>query len=259
MINSVQGLWIGDQLSPIEELCIRSFQYHGHEFHLYAYQPLKNVPSGVIMHDANDIVPAEKIYRSDGGRLSSFANMFRWVLLNARGGQWVDMDMICLKPFDFTDEIVFGFQDERTVNTAVLRFPKGHILTTIMKKVCDDVNIFQPIDTPKSVAKKIVRKVVFGKEKSRARTRFTEPGGPDYFTKFLVHYDLLQYAKPVNWFYPISSKSALDVFASAEKTKQAVKESYAVHLWNGALGHKSEFDEGGAEESLFDQLRAQYS
>ena len=31
----IKSLWIGDQLSRLEQLCIKSFLYHGHEFHLY--------------------------------------------------------------------------------------------------------------------------------------------------------------------------------------------------------------------------------
>ncbi len=33
-----QSLWIGAELSAMEQLSIRSFLANGHEFHLYTYQ-----------------------------------------------------------------------------------------------------------------------------------------------------------------------------------------------------------------------------
>ncbi|MFT4769143.1 MAG: mannosyltransferase OCH1-like enzyme, partial [Glaciecola sp.] len=95
----VQGLWIGGALSTAEKLCIRSFQHHGHEFHLYVYDDVDGIPSGTIIKDANTVVPAERIFRyKDNGSVAGFANLFRYALLFANGGAWADMDMVCLKP-----------------------------------------------------------------------------------------------------------------------------------------------------------------
>lgn len=56
----IKMLWIGNQLSPIEQFCMKSFLYHGHQVDLYAYTDIKGVPSGVIMRDANEIVESKK-------------------------------------------------------------------------------------------------------------------------------------------------------------------------------------------------------
>lgn len=48
MINSpIQSLWIGDQLSKVEELSISSYLNHGNEYHLYTYGDIKNIPKGL--------------------------------------------------------------------------------------------------------------------------------------------------------------------------------------------------------------------
>ena len=60
----VHGLWIGNQLSTVEMLTLHSFVHHGHKFHLWLYEALENeLPPGVIIQDANEIIPASEIYR----------------------------------------------------------------------------------------------------------------------------------------------------------------------------------------------------
>lgn len=73
-------LWVGNQLSPIEQLCMKSFLYHGHQVDLYAYTDIKGVPSGVNMCDANEIVESEKVFKHMGS-YAAFADLFRWALL----------------------------------------------------------------------------------------------------------------------------------------------------------------------------------
>src|SRR5690625_7959918 len=102
----IQGLWIDGELSAMEELCIRSFLANGHEFHLYTYGDVPNAPSGATVRDAREILPEDRIFRCEGGvfgkgSLTGFADIFRYQLLFDRVGWWVDMDVICLKPFPF--------------------------------------------------------------------------------------------------------------------------------------------------------------
>ena len=39
-------------IESLEQLCMKSFLYHGHQVDLYAYTDIKGVPSGVIMRYA---------------------------------------------------------------------------------------------------------------------------------------------------------------------------------------------------------------
>ena len=116
----IQSLWIGDPLSKLEQLCIQSFLDNGHEFHLYVYTAIGNVPSGVIIKDGNEILPNQFIFRDDHGSVASFSDWFRYALLIMHGGFWVDMDMICIKPFAFSESFVFGLEKENLAGVSVI-------------------------------------------------------------------------------------------------------------------------------------------
>jgi hypothetical protein len=97
----MQGLWIGTELSALERLSIASFLEHGHEYHLYVYGDVRNVPEGTTIKDGGEILPASLIFQyREHKSFSAFANFFRYKLLLENGGWWVDADTICLRPFD---------------------------------------------------------------------------------------------------------------------------------------------------------------
>lgn len=113
-----------------------SFIANGHAYHLYAYDLNLPVPKGVVLKDARDILPEQAIYTyttgpSKGG-LSAFADWFRYELLAKRGGWWADTDIICLKPFTFSSEVVLGYERTRywgkKICVGVLFAPPGHTL-----------------------------------------------------------------------------------------------------------------------------------
>jgi len=102
----IQSLWIGPRLGTIERLCINSFLAHGHPFHLYVYDDVEGVPMGVELHEASLIRPRTDIAKFKN--LANFSDWFRYNLIYRRSGWWVDMDTVCLRPFDFPDDIVLG-------------------------------------------------------------------------------------------------------------------------------------------------------
>tara|TARA_Y100001970_G_scaffold284650_1_gene402445 strand:+ start:2823 stop:3590 length:768 start_codon:yes stop_codon:yes gene_type:complete len=107
MSNIIQSLWVGGELSKMEQLCAKSFVDNGHTYHLYTYGDVKNIPEGVIIKDGNEIVDKSEIFRYKNGSLSAFSNYFRFNLLHKKGGYWVDADVLCVKPFKFDKDIVF--------------------------------------------------------------------------------------------------------------------------------------------------------
>src|SRR5262245_49151745 len=129
----VQSLWIGSRLSSMEQRCICSFLRQGHPFHLFAYQPIENVPPGAELKPADEILPRSEIFTYRRGRgkgnPSAFSNVFRYKLLHRRGGWWSDLDLVCLKRLEFTADHVFGCQRrldrEPTANVALFRAPAG--------------------------------------------------------------------------------------------------------------------------------------
>ena len=100
----MQSLWVGKAIGPLEQLSIRSFLAHGHPFHLYTYEHVEGVPNEVVVKDANEILPQAVI--QEFRVIQQFADWFRYNLLYQRGGWWVDVDTVCLRPFIFPEEIV---------------------------------------------------------------------------------------------------------------------------------------------------------
>ena len=141
----MQSLWIGSTLSVMEQLCMGSFLTHGHDFHLYTYAPIDNVPTGVTVQNANDILPESMVFRyRDHHSYAGFANFFRYKLLLERGGWWVDTDAICLKPFDFVDDHVFASErlpDGQHIPTnPFIKAPRGSEVMAYAWEVCQSKN-----------------------------------------------------------------------------------------------------------------------
>ena len=70
----VHGVWIGDKLSMMERLTIEMLQGHGHEFHLWSYDKVDNVPEGTVLEDASQVMPKESIFQYKGKPLACLAN-----------------------------------------------------------------------------------------------------------------------------------------------------------------------------------------
>jgi hypothetical protein len=130
----VHGLWIGEKLTPLEILCIKSFQAQGHTFCLWIYNDLVTPPpAGTVVCDGRQILPRDAIFRYiDGnefghgkGSLAGFSDIFRYKLLYEHGGWWTDMDITCLKPLDFQNAYAFREHDVLPVVGNLMKCPKG--------------------------------------------------------------------------------------------------------------------------------------
>ena len=79
------------------------------------------MPHGACIRDAGEILPREALFtHRRTGSVAVFADWFRYRLLAERGGIWSDMDVACLRPIDYPQAEIFGWEDERCVNNAIL-------------------------------------------------------------------------------------------------------------------------------------------
>jgi hypothetical protein len=131
----------------MEVLSIESFLHFGYEYHLYAYEEVANVPRGVKLCDANEVLPASDIFYFQGdfapGSPACFSDIWRYKLLLERGGWWVDTDMVCVRPFEFSSEHVVGQQrdpERPSLNCAVLRAPAGSPLAKHCFDACQGMD-----------------------------------------------------------------------------------------------------------------------
>lgn len=131
-MSAVNSFWYGSPLGILENLCITSFMKNGFEFHLWSYDPNVIVPQGCIVHDANQILDESLIFRMANepakGSIAPFSDWFRFKLLYEQGGTWVDMDMVCLKPFELYDGFVSSICGEENgkISMGIISLVKGH-------------------------------------------------------------------------------------------------------------------------------------
>lgn len=145
--KNVHGLWIGDELSLMELLTIKSFILNGYNFNLWVYEPIKTeLPKGCICHDANKIITKDKVFKYKHpsqfgvgvGSYAGFSDIFRYKLLHDVGGWWVDMDVTCLKPFDVDAPYFFSGHISLPLVGNIMKAPKG---SKLMKKCYEQATI----------------------------------------------------------------------------------------------------------------------
>jgi len=132
----VHTVWVGESLSLLEQLTIRSLQQHGHEVHLWAYNFVKNVPEGVILRDASEILPKNTIFSYQGipysglpnngiGSLSHWSDRFQMKLLSMVGGIYSQLDVTYFKPIEFKEDYLFIKYPTNILQTFLMKCPKG--------------------------------------------------------------------------------------------------------------------------------------
>ncbi|HBK6302524.1 TPA: hypothetical protein LM659_001543, partial [Campylobacter jejuni] len=140
----------------MEFLTIKSWLDNGYKFHLYTYNledkiflKFQELFDNFTLKNANDIVPFEEYFSDDrGAGVAAFSDFFRFNLLYLRGGVWVDLDMVCLNPYDYNEkEYIFSKEidddpNKARITTSLLKFPKqsdfGKLLIEEAKKIVDN-------------------------------------------------------------------------------------------------------------------------
>ncbi|WP_257668521.1 glycosyltransferase [Parapedobacter tibetensis] len=230
----IQGLWIGEKLTPLCLLCMKSYLFHGHEFHLYAYNQF-DLPEGAILKDANEILSKEKIFKDKYGSYAIFSDWFRFELLYKYGGWWSDMDSICLKPFDSDDDYVFA-TELSGINNCVIQI--GNIKVPVGSKVIKDC-----------------LEIIY-KKGPLAVTNWFEIGAQLLSIKISEN-KLEEYVCDPNVFTPISVSTSEILFQNAYIEFSDL--TYAVHFYNNKLRSAGvDLEEKFHPHSLYERLKAKY-
>jgi hypothetical protein len=204
----IQGLWVGHELSVMEQLSISSFLLNGHQYHLYVYDKTRNVPMGTVLRDANEILPSSRIFRyRDRPSYAGFANFFRYKLLLERGGWWADTDVVCLKPFDVPEAQVFASElvgDRDLATNGIIKAPIGSRAMAYAWEVCQT--------------------------KRSERLRWGETG-PVLLRKTIEALGLESNQRPHHVFCPLAYPAW---FKALEPGSDELLDdrSHAIHLWN---------------------------
>jgi mannosyltransferase OCH1-like enzyme len=231
----IQGLWVGNKLSAMEQLSIASFLTHGHDYHLYAYEQLEGVPKGTTVLDGNEILPASRIFQyASRPSYAGFANYFRYKLLLERGGWWADTDTVCVRPFDFESEYVFSSETGRAgevINAGVIKAPPRSDFAAYAWSVCDSKN-------PQSL--------VWGET------------GPRLTGEAVRAHSLERYVQRADVFCPITFVD-WELMTDPERTWVFPPITRAVHLWN-ELWRKAGKDKDAQYDPgcLYEAMKSRY-
>lgn len=203
----VSMMWVGNPLTEVQRLSMRSFLHHGFDVVLYCYDEL-DPPEGVTVRDANTIVTDADIFESHQ-TFAAFADLFRYRLLQAIDTLWVDADTLCLRSDWNFGEYIFGRQEARKINNAVLAYPKASLLahTMVKRAKYHGSNVFDAL-------------------------------GPILLTEVLDELELSHLAQEERIFSPIPWQdfSLMWQEGAKEGVLAMTGASHAVSLWNYQLG-----------------------
>lgn len=250
----VQSLWVGNPLSLMEIYSIQSFINTGHIFHLYVYEPIKNIPKGVVIKDGNEILPKKDVFTMKGLHLP-FSDIFRYKLLYEKGNYWVDVDMISMRKMDFKEPFVFSA--ERTIQKGAYRnrhhkyLPHNGIL--------------------KAPAKSDFYKELFETSYHHHKTRVNKDKLKymRIMRELIDKYDYHKYVKSPKTFCHLDWWNAKEAFMNVPKfpSKYGVKGSslrsfnsknvYCIHFWRDIVRNKKKLDLNGEYDpkSLWERLK----
>lgn len=204
----INSLWIGEKLGKMEQLSIISHLKNGHEYHLWCYQPLDGVPSGTVLRNGNEILPSDNVFYyqvgEEKGSYSAFSNIFRYKLLLEQGGWWCDTDVVCLKPFEFTEPYVFAAERYKNGSSGPTTCVIGVPAESEIMYFCWDKAMHV----------------------NRSTLRWGTIG-PVLLMEAIFSSHLEQYVRPVDDFCPINWFD-IDTLFRLEQPPN----SYAIHLWN---------------------------
>ena len=210
----VNGLWYGSELGELEKLCIDSWIENGYKFRLWLYEDIE-VPKDVIVKNANHIVSFDQYFTySEGhtvGTPVAFSNLFRTQLLYKLGGLYVDLDVLCLKPYEFNERFVFSEQVDSGWDY--------HVATCILYSENKGERVFE--DWSDWILAKKNKTITHGDL------------GPNLFTKLIINNKLQKYVLPKDYFCPIDWQSYKDMFINRP-------DSYGIHLF-GSIWEEEDY------------------
>jgi len=230
-LRTIASLWIGDRLSWLEQLCLKSFADAGHKTVLYSYSDISNVPEGVALADASKIFPAEPMLKhARTGSPAIHADLWRLNLLQQTSEIWVDADMYCYRPFEFPTDHIFGWEKENLVCNAVLGLPRdSEALGQLMEFLKDPYAIapwLKPWQKRELLEEAEAGRPVHLTEQSWGFT------GPAAVTHFLKATGEIRHAEPVDTFYPISFKDRNHMIRKRFNiTERLSDQTRGVHFW----------------------------
>jgi hypothetical protein len=243
-VADLATLWIGGKLGPIECASLGSFLRHGDKVTVYAMQPISNLPEGVVCRDAFEVLPLKEVLLHKKTRSPALhADLFRYALLSCTDQTWVDLDVIALRSLDFGSDYVFAYEDEVSINNAILRLPRTSPTLAELLKFTAETRGLPPHFAGLRRFRYWIRS--FGRGLTIDRWPWASTG-PRALTRFLKQTGEISHALPVSAFYTVPFEDARRfVVPGALALADLPADAWAVHLWGSNLRKVIDTEFGG--------------
>ncbi|RZJ89170.1 MAG: hypothetical protein EOO20_11675 [Chryseobacterium sp.] len=235
----VNSLWISDSIGLIQKICYNSYYEKKHLVHLYSYGTIDNLPSHVILKDANKIIPEKMIFKDFRNSYATFSDWFRIKLLYDLGGWWVDSDTVCIRPFVIDDEYVFATEvvdasGKVEICNAVIKMPKHS-----------------------GIGNAILRDIETTLEKKTHNSIFWTEIGAQLISANINEFGLTDFITAPEVFCPINYFDFKSFFS--DDNFEISSETYGVHLWN-KMWEWDEIDpsKSFSKQTFFENLKSKY-
>lgn len=243
----IGALWMGGNLSFLEQLCLISFRDAGHHVKLYTYEEVGNIPDGIEIADANTIQSTETILRhAKTGSPAPQADKFRYQMLATEDRIiWADTDAYCVKPFETSNGHFYGWESKTHINNGVVGLPQD---SDTLRELIDFTHVEYPIPD-------------WFPEDQKAQLRADHEAGnplhvsefswglwgPQALTHFLHKTGEVKYALPVHALYPFSFKERRLMLRRGIELDDYIKpDTYSVHFYGRRMRKRIVEREGGA-------------
>ena len=257
--------WHGRELNPISYTSLKSFVDYGHAIQLFTYENIKNVPKGVIVRNASDILPASELEDFEG-RYANFSDLFRYFFLYKEGGFWVDTDVICIRDEVPSEPIYMAYEvyDNSSIGCGILALPKNSDFGKVLANYVYDPGLIPPWDGDDTEHRIRISKSYHSLRERRLNSGSYTFYGPTLLTNAAKHYHYTRFTRPYADVYSIGWGSWRNLFFNSNLTFECMDliNSWAVHCWgsicNGAcdeilergIGPLSEMIQKNWKESL---------
>ncbi len=253
----ISALWMEGSLSFLEQLCLKSFVDAGHHVKLYHYGPLQNVPEGIELADADDVLPRTNfLTHQRTGSPALHSDLFRYKMLEqSERTIWADTDAYCMKKFETPTGHFYGWESEKHINGGVLGLPQdSDTLRELLEFTSDEFAI------PTWYGDDYTRELQEAADAGNPVHASEQPWGvwgPHAVTHFLHKTGESKYALPQEGLYPFTYRDRRKMLKRNFDTSPYITENtYSVHLYGRRMRARLVEKEGGAphHKSLLGRL-----
>ena len=243
-MSKVGSLWIGDSLSRLEIMCLKSFLKNGYEVNLFVYDQVKNIPEGVIIRDGNEVLDSSEIYTYQNKSFSAISNRFRFEMIKKTGLVWVDCDIFCIKYYNFDEETIVSEPnkkyEENKIGSCLIYLQNEEILNYAIKKCIEYKEKILNGEVIWGIGPSVVKEIV---EKNKLEKYVKN-------WQFASSCNCKHYKSLLNPDFKIKKEGPLEKPIFFNRVKDIPEETHFIHLWNEFF-RKNKIDKNNFPENSF--------